>query len=313
MSTMKAVVVEEGAAGRLSLKEAERPSPKESEALVRVAAVSLNRGEVRRAQSADPGYRPGWDLAGTIEKAAADGSGPQEGARVVGLLPAGAWGEAAAVPTDSVAELPEGVSFAQAATLPVAGLTALYALDKAKGVLERNVLVTGASGGAGHFAVQLARRGGGRVVALVRRPENQKMAEEAGAHSVVVGDEGSAAGDLGPYDLVLDAVGGPVLGDALAMLAPHGVCVAFGATAARDVTFDLGSFFRTGGAVLYGFYLFHEIKLEPAASGLERLARMVAAGTLRPVMGVEASLDEIGDIAQRLMDRDFSGKAVLYV
>jgi NADPH:quinone reductase len=93
---------------------------------------------------ADVGFNPGWDLAGTIERAAADGTGPQASARVVGLLASGAWAELVAVPTNSLAELPEGVSFELAATLPVAGLTALYALEKGGGLVGRSVLVTGA-------------------------------------------------------------------------------------------------------------------------------------------------------------------------
>ena len=149
---------------------------------MRVAAVSLNRGEVRRAEASEPGFRPGWDLAGTVERAAGDGSGPQEGARVVGFLPSGAWAELAPVPTNALAELPEGVSFAEAATLPVAGLTALYALEEGGQLLGRSVLVTGASGGAGLFALQLARMSGAHVVALVRRQEHEDLVREAGAH-----------------------------------------------------------------------------------------------------------------------------------
>ena len=98
---------------------------------MRVAAISLNRGEVRRAMSAEAGWRPGWDLAGTVERAARDGSGPPSGSRVVGFLASGAWAEAAAVPTRALAVLPDAVTFVQAATLPVAGLTALYALEQA--------------------------------------------------------------------------------------------------------------------------------------------------------------------------------------
>ena len=87
---MRAVIVDDGAPARLKIGEVEEPEPTPSEALVRVSAVSLNRGEVRRSQAAEPGFRPGWDLAGTVERAAANGTGPREGARVVGLLGAGA-------------------------------------------------------------------------------------------------------------------------------------------------------------------------------------------------------------------------------
>src|ERR671916_1179839 len=108
---MRAVLVDTKAPANLSLAEAKEPTPAPSEALVRVEAISLNRGEVRRAQTADAGFRPGWDLAGTVEQVATDGTGPRAGARVVGLLPAGAWAELVAVPTNSLAELPESVSF----------------------------------------------------------------------------------------------------------------------------------------------------------------------------------------------------------
>src|SRR3712207_3295824 len=164
MGQIRAVLVDPEVPARLSLGIADEPAPAPSEALVRVSAISLNRGEVRRAQTAEPGFNPGWDLAGTVEKSAADGTGPQVGARVVGFLASGAWAELAAVPTNSLAELPEGVSFTEAATLPVAGLTALYALEKGGGLLGRSVLITGASGGAGHLAIQLACLSGARVV-----------------------------------------------------------------------------------------------------------------------------------------------------
>lgn len=310
---MKGVVVDDGAPARLAVGEIEEPVGLDAEALVRVEAVSLNRGEVRRAQTDEAGHRPGWDLAGTVERAAPDGSGPAEGARVVGLMHSGAWAERAAVPTSSLAELPDAVTFTQASTLPVAGLTALYALDKARGIVGRNVLVTGASGGAGHFAIQLARRAGAHVVGLVRRAEHRELVTAAGAHEIAVSEDASAASPHGPYDVVIDAVGGAVLGDALGMLAPNATCVVFGATAAMETTFDLGGFFRTGGATLYGFFLFHEVLSEPAASGLARLARMVADGSLTPEIGVEASIDEVGKVAKGLLDRGFTGKAVLHL
>lgn len=310
---MRAVVVDPGSLARLALAEVEEPSPSPSEALVRVAAVSLNRGEVRRAESSEPGFRPGWDLAGTVERAAADGSGPPEGSRVVGFLPSGAWAELAAVPTAAVAALPDEVSLEEAATLPVAGLTALYALEEGGNLLGRSVLVTGASGGAGQFGVQLARPAGARVVGLVRREEHVGLVKEAGAHEVVVDAGGAAARERGPYHLILESVGGEVLGNALSMLATGGTCVSFGVSAAAEATFDARTFYLTGGTRLYGFILFHEVLARPAAGGLDRLARMVADGTLKPRIEVEAPWTEVGEVATRLIERGYTGKAVLSV
>lgn len=295
------------------MAEVEKPEPAPSEALVRVEAFSLNRGEVRRAEMADPGFRPGWDLAGTVERPAADGSGPDEGARVVGFLPSGGWAELAAVPTNALAVLPAGVSFEEAATLPVAGLTAMYALEKGGGLLWKSVLVTGASGGAGLFALQLARTSGARVVALVRREDHVEMVSEAGAHEVVVDEGGSAAGVHGPYDLILESVGGEVLGNALSMLAQEGTCVSFGVSGGVEVTFDARSFYLTGGAKLYGFILFHEVVARPASGGLARLVRLVEEGVLRPRIEVRAPWEEVGEVAARLIDRGYAGKAVLQV
>jgi NADPH:quinone reductase-like Zn-dependent oxidoreductase len=114
--------------------------------------------------------RLGWDFAGVVEQAAADGSGPAHGTRVVGvnLLAPAAWAELVAVPTDALAELPQSVSFAQAASLPVAGLTALYALEHGGSLLARSVCVPigGACGRTGNRAgssrlVRLSGRGDG--------------------------------------------------------------------------------------------------------------------------------------------------------
>lgn len=314
MGTIRAVVVDPNSRAHLAFGEVEEPSPAPSEALVRVSAISLNRGEVRRAAtSAEPGFRPGWDLAGTVESAAADGSGPPEGSRVVGLLESGAWAELAAVPTRSLAVLPDGVSFAEAATLPVAGLTALYTLEKAGGLLGKNVLITGASGGVGLISCRLACHSGARAVALVRREEHAELVREAGAHEVAVGEDGTTAREHGLYDLVLESVGGQVLSNALSMLTTGGVCVSFGVSSAPEVTFDARSFYLTGGATLYGFILFHEVQSKPPSEGLTRLLRLVADGSLEPRIEIEAPWEEIGDVAERLTNRGYAGKAVLHV
>jgi NADPH:quinone reductase-like Zn-dependent oxidoreductase len=125
---MRALVADRSAPSGVSLTEAPDPEPARRETLVEVRAVSLNRGEVRRMPLRTEGTIPGWDVAGVVRRAATDGSGPQEGARVVGLVGEGGWAELAAVPTNRIAELPGTVSFEAASTLPVAGLTAVRAL-----------------------------------------------------------------------------------------------------------------------------------------------------------------------------------------
>ena len=198
---MRAILVEPGAPGSLTLAEAAEPQPYPNQALVDVKAISLNLGEVRRAGRSTAGTHLGWDLAGVVAKAAADGSGPAAGSRVVGIKMAGAWAERAVVDGNMLAPLPDDLSFAKAATLPVAGLTALYSLEHAGQLLARRVLVTGASGGVGLFGIQLAKLSGAEVTALIRRPAHDDLAREAGADHVVVGERAEGAPPHGPLQL----------------------------------------------------------------------------------------------------------------
>jgi NADPH:quinone reductase-like Zn-dependent oxidoreductase len=227
---------------------------------------------------------------------------------VVGLIGEGAWAERVAVPTHALAELPDKVTFSQAATFPVAGLTALYALAKRGSLLARRVLVTGATGGVGDFATQLARLAGAHVTAAVRRADQGALVRQAGAHEVLVGDEVPVAPK---YDLVIDSVGGRTLGTALAALERGGLCVTLGVSASTEVTFDARTFFVSGRATLYGFYLFVELGNDPAGDGLRRIAALVAAGLVAPRISLERPWTEIGQVAQDLMARRFPGKAVL--
>jgi NADPH:quinone reductase len=293
---------------KVELREVPDPQPLPQEALIAVRAISLNRGEVNRLATAADGWRVGWDVAGEVLKPAADGSGPAPGQRVVGLSNFAGWSQRLAIPSASLAVVPDDVSLALAATLPVAGVTALRLLRRGGLLLQRRVLITGASGGVGRIAVQLAHQAGALVTAIVGSPERGEGLKALGADEVVVGFE-SASGE---FDLVLESAGGPSLAHSLKVVGRHGVVVAYG-NSARESTTHLINDFYMKGASLVGFFLLGDVLDHPVGADLATLLGLVAAGRLDPQLALEASWREAASCLRALRERKVAGKAVLHL
>ncbi|HLZ71097.1 MAG TPA: zinc-binding dehydrogenase [Dehalococcoidia bacterium] len=308
---MRALVATPGADVPVAMGDVAEPEPHRAEALIAVQAISLNRGEVRGLSGSAAGARPGWDVAGVVARAAADGSGPAAGVRVVGLARGGGWAERVAVPTGQLAALPEAVGFAQAATLPVAGLTAFFALRLGGLLLGRRVLVTGAAGGVGRFAVQLAALAGARVTGVAANAGRAAGLRELGASEVMTSFEREGA----EFDLLLESVGGASLAAACARAAQDGLIVSFGDSSREPLQITANEMRRRPGVRLYGFNLFHELQREPGAGSraLAYLAELIAAGKLDPQIALEADWREPGPALAALMDRQIAGKAVLHI
>lgn len=310
-----AIIIDQAVAGRLVVRNVNPAPAKSGEVTIRVTAISLNRGEVKRALTVMPtGTCPGWDFVGVIGDDHNVRGAPAVGTRVVGILPIGAWAHQVNAPLNVIAAVPDEVCDAHAASLPVAGLTALHALRKGGLLLGKKVLVDGASGGVGHIAIQLAAACGAQVYSHIRQAKHEALVSAASTGGVIVGETLAAAGPFGPFDLVVDGIGGSALSAGLTMLRRNGVCVTYGATEGEDVRFDSTVFFRASGTTLKALVLGDDLAAtEPAADGLVILLGLVKAGRLRPHIGIEAPWTDVADIARQLIERRFSGKAVLHL
>jgi NADPH:quinone reductase-like Zn-dependent oxidoreductase len=301
---MRALVADGSAPGRIAVHDVPEPTPAPGEVLVAVRAFSINRGELRMLGTAADGWRPGWDFTGILQSDLEHG--PQAGARVVGIRQGGAWAERVAAPRDWLAELPDGVSFAQAAALPAAGLAALRMLRLGPAILGRRVLVTGATGGVGRFAIQLAHLGGAEVTALV----SSRSARAAGLADLGADEVVSDIAHLrGRFDLILESVGGETLGRLVTMLDPQGTLVMFGNSSGDATTFDVRDVYNGALVRLQGFELF--FGGDPFGRDLGYLARLVAEGKLDPQLAGEMPWEQITAALDRLRSRDIAGKLVL--
>jgi NADPH2:quinone reductase len=305
--SMPAFVPAPDAPARTVLGDVPEPEPAPDEALVAVEAYSINRGEIFLLEAPRDGWRPGQDVAGRVERAAADGSGPPAGARVVAHVPSGGWASHVAAPTDALAVLPDDVPATTASTLGVAGLTALRLLRSAGNVGGVRVLLTGASGGVGHFVVELAAAQGALVTAVSSSPERGERLLALGADQVVADVEAAE----GPFELVLESVGGASLTAALSRLAPRGKLVWFGQASREPGTLH---FSVAASAPFASIELFIYWRMGASdADDLATLVRLVAAGHLHPEVGLVADWRETPDALIALRERRVRGNAVLTV
>jgi NADPH:quinone reductase-like Zn-dependent oxidoreductase len=303
---MLGYITDPSAPAGITRRELPDPQPGPHDVLIEVAAFAVNRGEISLIERRPDGWSPGQDVAGVVVAAAQDGTGPAAGTRVAGIADGGGWSERVPVPSHRVAALPEEVSFAQAAALPVAGLTALRALRTGGALLGRRVLITGASGGVGSFAVQLARAAGARVSALVSGKSRVDAVAGLGADDVLT-DLGP---ETGPFDLVLDGVGGRVLTAAIQRLAPGGLVTAYGVASGErsEVAFYDFAGAAPGGR-LQGFFIYSTGE-ETFGEDLGVLAGMVADGRLIPQAGPRDWADAPAAVTA-LRERQATGKVVL--
>jgi NADPH2:quinone reductase len=305
---MLALVAAPSRPGGIELREIAEPLPQSDQAVIAVEAVSLNRGEVRAVRAAADGTLVGWDVAGTVLHAAVDGSGPREGARVVGLASSG-WAQHVAVPTGFLAPIPDALPTTAAATLPVAGLTALHTLYTGGITEAKRVLVTGASGGVGRFAVQIAAHSAATVTAVVGSETRGAGLRELGADDVSIGMP-----DGGEYDIILESVGGESLGRALTLVAAGGCIVSFGCSSGAPTTFDGPAFYRRHGARLAAFVLAAELqRTGSAVHDLVNLADQLATGHLDAQIELELDWHRAAEAFDALLDRRIAGKAVLRI
>jgi NADPH2:quinone reductase len=304
--TMQAVAATPDGPGWAELRVVPVPEPAPDEALIAVRAFALNRGELRLLAMRD-GWVPGQDIAGVVERAAADGSGSPAGTRVAALADWHGWAQYAAVPARRIAPLPDTVGFTAAAALPMAGATALNAIRRGGSLLGKRVLVTGASGGVGTFAVQLAELSGARVTAVARPAESERL-RERGAADVVA----AAADAEGLYDLILESAGGASLTAAIEHVAPEGLIVMLGNSSQDPAALDFAAFMPAHVEARIEHYASYRHEAQ-AGADLAVLVDLLAAGRISADVGLEAPWSEIGAALDALRDRRVAGKAVLRV
>lgn len=323
---MKAIVYTQyGTPDVLRLQEVEKPSPKDDDVLVKIHAASVNKSDwlrltgkpfITRLFTGGP-LQPqlnilGSDIAGTVEAVGRNIRSFRPGDEVfadvsgVGL---GGFAEYVAVPEKVLARKPASISFEEAAAVPVAGVTALQGL-RDKGHLQpgQKVLIHGASGGVGTFAVQVAKAFGAEVAAVCST-RNVEMARSMGADEVIDYKKEDFAKRGEHYDLIFAANGNRTLADFRRALTPDGLCVIAG-----------GSMRQIFRGMLFGSLVtmgsrqkITNIAAQSDAQDLAYLAELLEAGKVRPVIDRCYPLSDTADALRYLGDTHPSGKVVIQI
>jgi NADPH:quinone reductase-like Zn-dependent oxidoreductase len=287
----------------IELRELDKPSVAEDEVLVRVRAVSVNAADwytlngpvmvrmtsgLRRPKT----QKLGTDYAGTVEAAGANVTKFRAGDEVFGGR-TGAYAEFVTVPQDrAIAPKPENMSFEEAAALPIAAVTALQGLrDKAKVQPGQKVLVNGASGGVGTYAVQIAKALGAEVTAVCSTP-NVDVAQSLGADHVIdyTRDDFTRRGER--YDVLCDVAGSRSWSEYKRVLAPDGVFVVVGAPRSHPLR-HVASMLVNGRLRGRQKVVFFVAKIDRAS--LDALRELAESGKLRSVIDRRYDLDHIAD------------------
>jgi NADPH2:quinone reductase len=306
---MRALVADPAASPALSLADVPEPAPGPGQLLLEMEATSVNRGEIRSAAKQPPGTVIGWDVAGTVA-AVGDGVSQFEvGERVVALSPdSGAFAERVVVPADWTAPLPSACEFVTAATLPVAGVTAAGILRLARTHAGDRVLVTGAAGGVGQFTLQLALQAKATVTGQAASEERAAAVRATGAEALVHPGDGSPVD--GEFDVVLDGIGGPMLGPLLEATARNGRMVVYGNSADAPSTFRVEAFYPKGISIL-GFRVFTSVPSAQAVKDMASLADQAATGALQVKVQATAPLPDALPLIADLYARKVTGKVVI--
>ena len=304
--------------------EREKPEPGPGEVLLDVEAVGVNFADVMQRRGhyhggPEPPYVPGMEAAGTVEATGDDVADREAGDRVVAMLDGDGYAEYATAPARALFDVPESVSFAEAAGFPVQFLTASLCLHDLGGLDEDDeVLVHAAAGGVGTAAVQLASHHGAEVYGTASTPEKLALAERLGCdHPIDYTEtdfpaETAALTDGDGLDLILDGVGGDTFRESVDALAPFGRVVAYGAASGEPGTVDTATLLF-GNKSVEGFHLGRAMARDPERvyAAVPELSAMLASGDLEVVVGQTFALADAAAAHRALENRETTGKVVL--